>query len=210
MTAGFDADVAGGRGRGFLGPRGDNHGLAAYFPELLRPLEPHFTRRLAHILSPELSGVTAIQRTQTFISRLFDAAGAPFPAEQLPHAGKNLLVEAEARVPNDERKRRIDLLINWTDWQNNAHCLVVEAKFDAPVRPDAMRVYSGFALQTSGAPTRTHLFLMLKKQRPLVVDDLSWRQVTWLSVLRRWERHLAVMPLDQDFVHFRSALWRRA
>jgi len=29
-------------------------------------------------------------------------------------------------------------------------------------------------------------------------------------VLRRWERHLAAMPLDEDFVYFRSALWQRA
>jgi hypothetical protein len=66
-----------------------------------------------------------------------------------------------------------------------------------------------FAMQTAGAAERTHLFLVLTRLRPLVPGDAAWQQVTWFSVLRQWERHLAPMPPDEDFLLFRSALWQR-
>jgi hypothetical protein len=143
LVAGFDEDVSAGQGRGFLGPRTGNHGLTAYFPELLRPLEPHFTRRLAHFLSPA-SAAAGLERTRAFIASLFEAVNISYPVELLPDADANLSAEAEAVAPGDAGKRRIDLLISWSDKQRSPHCLAVEAKFDAPVRPDALRAYSTF------------------------------------------------------------------
>jgi hypothetical protein len=211
LIAGFDGDVSADRGRGFLGPRGDNHGLAAYFPELLRPLEPHFTRRLAHLLSPAEAGAPAIHRTQSFIAALFDAgAKVVLPEEAMPITGSDLLVDPEAAVLDGERKRRIDLLIRWKDRDRNLHCLAVEAKFNAPVRADALRAYAEFALQAVGARERRHLFLVVVSQHPAALLDDDWQQVTWFSVLRHWERRLATMAMDEDFLLFRSALWQRA
>ena len=40
--------------------------------------------------------------------------------------------------------------------------------------------------------------------------DDGWHQVTWFSVLRYWERRLATMTMDEDFLLFRAALWQRA
>lgn len=58
LIAGFDDDVSAGRGQGFLGPRGDNQGLTRYLPEVLRPLEPHFTKPLSQFLSPASVGLS--------------------------------------------------------------------------------------------------------------------------------------------------------
>jgi hypothetical protein len=209
LIAGFDEDISPDRGRGFLGPSG-HHGLTAHFPELLRTLEPNFTKGLVQFLSPAVAGMPAAERTRCFVAALFHAAHQSFPLEMLLRPRGDLLVEAEALAPHNEQKRRIDLLIRWTDHNRNAHCLAAEVKFNAPVSLDALDAYSAFARQVAGAPERAHLFLVTPKVRPLVVSEQGWQQVTWLSLLRHWERRIATLPIDENFLLFRSALWQRA
>lgn len=117
------------------------------------------------------------------------------PLQALPDAAESLSIQAEAVALDEMRRRRIDLLIRWTDDNHNPHCLVLEAKFEAPVSPVALEAYSAFARQAAGAPERTYLFLVTPKQRPLALTQQGWYQVTWFSLLRQWERRLATLPV---------------
>lgn len=209
LVAGFDEDVSADRGRGFLGPSG-HHGLTGHFPELLRTLEPNFTKALAQFLSPTSAGLSGFERTRSLITALFNAANESFPLELLPRSGADLSVEAEAIAPHNERKRRIDLLIRWRDHNQDTHCLVTEAKFNAAVSLDALAAYAAFARQVAGAPELAHLFLVTPREHPTVSNDQGWLQVTWLSLLRHWERRIVTLPVDDNFLLFRSALWQRA
>jgi hypothetical protein len=117
-----------------------------------------------------------------------------------------LSVQAEAAVFDATRRRRIDLLIRWTDDNDNPHCFVLEAKFQAPINSPALEAYAAFARQSAGAPERAYLFFVVPKQRPVNLGQGHWRQIIWFSLLRRWERRLTAHAIDEDFLLLRSAL----
>lgn len=216
MAAGFDGNAPAGHSRGFLGPHGPHHGLYAhchYFGGF-HALEPHYTKTLARLLSPVHAGSAAIERTRTFVAALHDAAGAPAPDSLSGNdVGAGLTVEPEVAVHHQQSRKRIDVLVRWTDDAGQPHALVIEAKFRASVRDGTLAAYRKFAVRTAGGSERVHLFLVANRIDPTATArNRQWRQVTWLSVLRHWERRLVASPgtHDEEFVHFRSALWQRA
>lgn len=213
LVAGFDREGADG-GRGYFGPRGPSHGLGVhphYFAGF-DALEAHYTKTLARMLSPRHAGPAAVERARSFATALFEAAGQPVPAA-ITAMGADLSCEAEVELPRRQNRRRIDVLLRWSDDAGQPHCLAVEAKFGAAVRDGTLAAYRGHCLKLAGARERLHLFLVANAAMPAVARrNREWRQASWLAVLRRWERRLAALPAANDdaFLHFRAALWRRA
>ena len=216
MVAGFDGDGPTGARGGYLGPREPHHGLGVhnhYFGGF-HALEPHYTKTLARLLSPADGGCAAVERANSFITALH-LAGRQLISPDLTVDCKaaELTSEAEVALTHHQGQGRIDVLLRWIDANDQRHALVVEAKFDAPVRDGTLSAYRAFARRTCGARSRLHLFLVVNRIDPDATrKNRDWRQVTWLSVLRQWERRLAESPQahSDEFVHFRSALWHRA
>ena len=123
------------------------------------------------------------------------------------------------------KKRRIDLLIEWTDVSSRKRGAIIEAKFDHRVvpgtlsayRPHLKRIESGYRSEVpSNERERPLLFLVSPLRDARITRALrrnwsqDWRWMSWRSLLLAYDRNLDPDHDDDAFRQFRRIVWDRA
>ena len=191
-----------------------HHFLHAAPLEWLRPLEPQVTKGFAHFLNAD--GHTT--RTGR-IRALLRALGSD------PGDADCSLRKARVRPEAPANGRRIDLLIEWTDASGRRRGAVIEAKFEARVKPGRLSAYRtrlkcierGYRSEVpSNEQERLLLFLVSPLHDAGIARALrrqwsqDWRWTSWHSLLLAYDRNLNPDHDDDAFRQFRRILWDRA
>ncbi|GAB5390442.1 MAG: hypothetical protein Alpg2KO_34100 [Alphaproteobacteria bacterium] len=163
----------------FSGPDWGLHGFGQQpWFEDRNPREPDLTTKLAELLYGN--------HLQCFVSALCRAAGCP--EIELPGSA---VIEAERLAANN---RRVDLAITWQDGPDTK-CILIEAKFGAPLGPKQLERYLRLGNRLVSDPDHLHLFLIQR----YIGQQGPWHGVSWQRLLAVWEelafgaQRLAVM-----------------
>ena len=191
-----------------------HHFLHAAPLEWLRPLEPQITKGFAHFLN---SGGRAT-RTERIRALLRALGSEPGDADCSLRKAR---VTPEART----NRKRIDLLIEWTDASGRRRGAVIEAKFEARVKPGRLSAYRTRLKCIEGdyrseVPPNEQERLLLFLVSPLHDAGIArairrqwsqdWRWTSWRSLLLAYDRSLNPDHDDDTFRQFRRILWDRA
>ena len=191
-----------------------HHFLHAAPLEWLRPTEPQITKGFAHFLNAD-GRTTRTGRIRALLRALGSESG---------NADCGLR-KASVRPEAPTNRKRIDLLIEWTDALHRKRGAVIEAKFDHRVTPGQLPDYRTRLKQiervyrspdSPDEPERPLLFLVsplhdagvtraLRQQR-----SQDWRWMSWRSLLLAYDRSLNPDHDDDAFRQFRRTLWDRA
>ena len=191
-----------------------HHFLHAAPLEWLRPLEPQITKGFAHFFNA--NGHTT--RTGR-IRALLRALGSD------PGDADCSLRKARVRPEAPTNRKRIDLLIEWTDASGRRRGAVIEAKFEARVNPGTLpayrtrlrRIEKDYRREVpSNQQERPLLFLVSPLRDAGITRALrrqwsqDWRWMSWRSLLLAYDRVLHPDHDDDTFRQFRRTLWARA
>lgn len=193
-----------------------HHFLHATPLEWLWPTEPQITKGFAHFLNAVGHGDTI--RTGR-IRALLRALGSD-PGD-VDCGLRNARVRPEAHTA----RKRIDLLIEWTDASHRKRGAIIEAKFGHRVIRGTLPAYRN-RLKHIEKNYRSEVPLD-QQERPLLflVSPLhdagiaralrqqrsqTWRWMSWRSLLLAYDRSLNSDHDDDAFRQFRRILWDRA
>ena len=176
--------------------------------------EPQITRGFAHCL--DVGG----RATRTGrIRALLRALGSD------PGDADSGLREARVRPEAPANRKRIDLLIEWTDASRRKRGAVIEAKFGAHVTPGQLpsyrrrleRIESDYRREVSANEQERPLLFLVSPLRDAGITralrrqrSQDWRWMSWRSLLLAYDRVLDPDHDDDAFRRFRRALWDRA
>lgn len=176
------------------------HHLFRAFPhEWARFSEAQMTKGIAYFVNEAL-GATRAARARALLAGL----GISAPEEM-----RGLTIQAEAPA---DRRRRIDLLIEWEEPQGR-RTLAVEAKFEHAVTRQQLLMYKRWLGRRNGGLERVSLVLLTTPGTKNIGGArgmTSWRQIEWRSFLLAHERALPTERDDEDYQRFRRTLWARA
>ena len=192
-----------------------HHFLHAAPLEWLRPTEPQVTKGFAHFLDAG-GHTTRIGRIRALLRALGSDSGDP----------DSVLLETKVTPEaSANKKRRIDLLIEWTDASSRKRGTVIEAKFDHRVVPGTLSAYRARLKRLesdyrSEVPPnereRLLLFLVSRLRDAEITRALrrqwgrDWRWMSWRSLLLAYDRNLDPDHDDDAFRQFRRIVWDRA
>ena len=181
----------------------------------MRLTEPQVTKGFAHFLDAG-GQTTRTGRIRALLRALGSDPGDPdsglLEARVTPEASAN-------------RKRRIDLLIEWTDASSRKRGAVIEAKFGHRVVPRTLSAYRTRLkcierdYRSEVPPNeqeRPLLYLVSPLQDAGITCALSrqrsqdWRWLSWRSLLLAYDRNLDPDHDDDAFRQFRRIVWDRA
>ena len=191
-----------------------HHFLHAATLEWLRPTEPQITGGFAHFLN---AGGHTIRTGR--IRALLRVLGSDSGNADCNLRNAKVTPEALAN------RKRIDLLIEWTDALSRKRGAVIEAKLDHRVvsgtlpeyRTHLKRIERGY--RSADLPNRGErllLFLVSPSRDAGIAHALSqqwsrdWRWMSWRSLLLTYDRNLNPEHDDDAFRQFRRTLWDRA
>ena len=176
--------------------------------------EPQITRGFAHCL--DVGG----HATRTGrIRALLRALGSD------PGDADSGLREARVRSEAPANRKRIDLLIEWTDASRRKRGAVIEAKFEAHVTPGQLpgyrrrleRIESDYRREVSANEQERPLLFLVSPLRDAGITrslrrqrSQDWRWMSWRSLLLAYDRVLDPDHDDDAFRRFRRTLWDRA
>ena len=176
--------------------------------------EPQITRGFAHCL--DVGG----RATRTGrIRALLRALGSD------PGDADSGLREARVRPEAPANRKRIDLLIEWTDASRRKRGAVIEAKFGAHVTPGQLpgyrrrleRIESDYRREVSANEQERPLLFLVSPLRDAGITrslrrqrSQDWRWMSWRSLLLAYDRVLDPDHDDDAFRRFRRTLWDRA
>ena len=181
----------------------------------VRLTEPQITKGFAHCLN---AGGRTIQTGR--IRALLRALGS-----ELGDADNGLCKASATPEASANKKRRIDLLIEWTDASGRKRGAVIEAKFGHHVTPGQLpgyrtrlgRLERDYRREVpSNEQERPLLFIVSPLRDDRVARALSqqrskdWRWMSWRSLLLAYDRFLHHDHDDDMFRQFRRTLWNRA
>lgn len=195
-------------------------GLAHHFLhvtplEWLRPTEPQVTKGFAHFLDAG-GHTTRTGRVRALLRALGSDSGDP---------DGGLLEARVAPEASANKRRRIDLLIEWTDASCRKRGAVIEAKFDHRVVPGQLSAYRTRLKRIerdyrSEVPPNERERLLLFLVSPLRDAGITralrrqwsrdWRWMSWRSLLLAYDRSLDPDHDDDAFRQFRRIVWDRA
>ena len=193
-----------------------HHFLHATPLEWLWPTEPQITKGFAHFLNADGHGHTT--RTGR-IRALLRALGSD------PGDADCSLRKARVRPEAPTNRKRIDLLIEWTDALHRKRGAVIEAKFDHRVIPGSLPAYRTRLRRIerdyrAEVPPNEQERLLLFLVSPLRDAGIAralrrqwsrdWRWMSWRSLLLAYDRSLNPDHDDDAFRQFRRTLWDRA
>ena len=180
-----------------------------------RLTEPQITRGFAHCLN---AGGRATRTGR--IRALLRALGSD------PGDADSGLREARVRPEAPANRKRIDLLIEWSDASRRKRGAVIEAKFEAPVTPGTLPGYRRHLLERiesdyrrevpANEQERPLLFLVSPLREAGITRALGrqrsrdWRWMSWRSLLLAYDQVLDPDHDDDAFRRFRRTLWDRA
>ena len=186
--------------------------------EWLRPLEPQITKGFAHFLNADGHADGDTTRTGR-IRALLRALGSD------PGDADCSLRKARVRPEARTNRKRIDLLIEWTDASGRRRGAVIEAKFEARVNSGTLpayriglrRIEKNYRREVpSNRQERPLLFLVSPVRDDRITRALrrsrsqDWRWMSWRSLLLAYDRRLNPDHDDDAFRQFRRILWDRA
>lgn len=203
---------------GHLGPRWRGHALVQshseddrvpYFPitetQIGRGLARCFEGRPERVRS--FLGLIAEQAGRHDLTELIDASHTFRITVEAPVRERVATFTAEAEPILVDRRRRIDLLIEWTTERAPNAVVVIELKLDSRVSRQQLRPYGDHARRLARG-MKPGLFLLTLTPDPAERRHTSWRPVRWFPLVRRWERRLAEAGDDDvQFAIFRADLW---
>ena len=176
--------------------------------------EPQITRGFAHCL--DIDG----RATRTGrIRALLRALGSD------PGDADSGLREARVRPEAPANRKRIDLLIEWTDASRRKRGAVIEAKFGAHVTPGQLpgyrrrleRIENDYRREVSANEQERPLLFLVSPLRDAEITralrrqrSQDWRWMSWRSLLLAYDRVLDPDHDDDAFRRFRRTLWDRA
>ena len=170
--------------------------------------EPQFTKGLAHFLHvPERE--TRIRR----VHALLKALGVETePGIELPKEGREAVVTPEYTF-GKHTKKRIDLLIDWTD-SSKRIIVAVEAKLDHNVTKGQLAAYRKHCRSKFNDKNEYPLFRVVSRKptkniRKSLTDNKDWRWIAWRGLLIAHERALSDDYDDDAYSQFRRTLWER-
>lgn len=195
----------------------DHHFLHAGPLEWLqeaRLTEPQITRGFAHCIDAG-GGTARIGR----IRALLRALGSD------PGDADSGLCEARVRPEAPANRRRIDLLIEWTNTESRKRGAVIEAKFEARVTPGQLPGYRrrlehierDYRREAPANEQHRPLLVLVSPRRDAGITralrrqwSRDWRWMSWRSLLLAYDRALDPDHDDDAFRRFRRTLWDRA
>ena len=176
--------------------------------------EPQITRGFAHCL--DVGGrATRAGRIQALLRALGSNPGD----------ADSGLRKARVRPEAPANRKRIDLLIEWTDASRRKRGAVIEAKFGAHVTPGQLpgyrrrleRIESDYRREVSANEQERPLLFLVSPLRDAGITralrrqrSQDWRWMSWRSLLLAYDRVLDPDHDDDAFRRFRRALWDRA
>ena len=176
--------------------------------------EPQITRGFAHCLD---AGDRATRTGR--IQALLRALGSD------PGGADSSLREARVRPEAPANRKRIDLLIEWTDASRRKRGAVIEAKFEAHVTPGQLpgyrsrlgRIESDYRREVPANEQERPLLFLVSSLRDAGITralrrqwSQDWRWMSWRSLLLAYDRVLDPDHDDDAFRRFRRTLWDRA
>ena len=182
--------------------------------EWLRPLEPQITNGFAHFLNAD-GHTTRTGRIRALLRALGSDPG------DADCSLRKARVTPEART----NRKRIDLLIEWTDASGRRRGAVIEAKFEARINSGTLpayriglrRIEKNYRREVpSNRQERPLLFLVSPVRDDRITRALrrsrsqDWRWMSWRSLLLAYDRSLNPDHDDDAFHQFRRILWDRA
>lgn len=180
----------------------------------VRLSEPQITRGFAHCLDV---GGRAVRTGR--IRALLRALGSD------PGDADSGLREARVKPEAPANRKRIDLLIEWTDASRRKRGAVIEAKFGAHVTPGQLpgyrrrleRIESDYRREVSANEQERPLLFLVSPLRDAGITralgrqrSQDWRWMSWRSLLLAYDRVLDPDHDDDAFRRFRRTLWDRA
>ena len=176
--------------------------------------EPQITRGFAHCLDAG-DRTTRIGRIQALLRALGSNAGDVDSG----------LREVRVRPEAPANRKRIDLLIEWTDASRRKRGAVIEAKFGAHVTSGQLpgyrrrleRIESDYRREVSANEQERPLLFLVSPLRDAGITralrrqrSQDWRWMSWRSLLLAYDRVLDPDHDDDAFRRFRRTLWDRA
>ena len=190
------------------------HATPVEWLEEVNLTEPQITKGFAHVLN---HADCTIRKGR--IGALLRVLGSE-PGEYDGNLGK---VRVTPEAPAN--RRRIDLLIEWTDASDHERGAIIEAKFEHHVTPGTLpryrahleRIESGYRGEVpADEQDRPLLFIVSPRRDAKVARALrrqrkrAWRWMSWRSLLLAYDRVLHPDHDDDAFREFRRTLWSRA
>ena len=158
--------------------------------------EPQFTSGLAHFLNASGRRVR-IERVHAMLTAL-----------GVQPNGRLHDVEATAEARTEER-RRVDLLIEWSDGKGQRHAAAVEAKIGHQITEGQLKAYRDHLCERKF--DGRHLVVVTPRRTEAIDDALrhnrEWGWISWRGLLLAHERLLRADYDDEAYRRFRSTLW---
>ncbi len=160
--------------------------------------EPQFTRGIAYFLDAS-NPMVRVERVRA----LLKALGAPELAKDL----NGIKVSAEAEI---SRGRRIDLLLEWKDSENNRFAVAIEAKLGHHVTRGQLSAYREHLKKIAGEDRRRLVIVSPWRSRKTdrsLRRNLEWYWISWHDLLVAHERCLSDNFDSGAYRQFRRTLW---
>lgn len=212
------------------GPFSPSH---AFYHKTLTPgiklTEPQVTSSMKHFLDHEVEGEAGLARIKSFLEALLLESG--ISSGKLFDSLKTIQsysVKAEESFSHQSSRRSIDLLFRWNSTDLNGvseeFVVALENKLEHSITTGQLAAYRTHALSSVDGNKKQVVLnndqvalIVLAKQFAGKNDkqlnrNKEWRKVTWIGLLRSWEKVLSQTNAHgcaTDFARFRRALWLR-